>query len=294
MMLLMGTLPPPADPPVHEPARALLAGSLRGMGDTAPADPPSPSGPAALGPPELILTGERTLPGIPDENYWYRRHEAAYLATSRHVRDAVVLEAGCGEGYGAALLARTAARILAVDRDEAVVRHARARYPQVSLVRAELDVLPLPDAAVDAVVSLQVIEHLDDQPAFLVECARVLRAGGLLVLSTPNRLTFSPGGAPLNPFHTRELSAPELTELIELTGGAFETVLMAGLHHGARLRRWETGHAPLPAAQLATPAPDWPDELRRMVHDVRAADFCLRTSGIDQSLDLFAIGRRRG
>lgn len=286
----MGTLPPPAGPPVGEPAGARLAGSLRGMGDTAPADPPSPADPAALEAPELVLTGERTLPGIPDENYWYRRHEAAYLATSPRVRDAVVLEAGCGEGYGAALLARTATRVLAVDRDEVVARHARMRYPQLTLVRAELDALPLSDAAVDAVVSLQVIEHLDDQPAFLAECARVLRAGGLLVLSTPNRLTFSPGGEPLNPFHTRELSAGELTEL---TGRAFETVLLAGLHHGARLRHWEAGHAPLPAAQLAGAPPDWPDELRRMVHSVRATDFCLRTTKIDESLDLFSISRRR-
>ena len=78
--------------------------------------------------------------------------------------------------------------------------------------------LPLPDGAVDVVVNFQVIEHLWDQPQFVAECLRVLRPAGLLLMSTPNRITFSPGrDTPLNPFHTRELNAAELTELLTST-----------------------------------------------------------------------------
>ena len=65
----------------------------------------------------LHLTGERTVPGIAEENYWFRRHEAAYTALLPHCADATVLEAGCGEGYGAGLLATTARRVLALDYD---------------------------------------------------------------------------------------------------------------------------------------------------------------------------------
>ena len=75
--------------------------------------------------------------------------------------------------------------------------------------------LPLADGSVDVVVNFQVIEHLWDQGQFVGECRRVLRPGGVLLMSTPNRVTFSPGrDTPLNPFHTRELNAAELTELL--------------------------------------------------------------------------------
>src|ERR1700741_4330083 len=85
--------------------------------------------------------------------------------------------------------------------------------------------LPLPDSSVDVVVNFQVIEHLWDQAQFVAECARVLRPSGLLMVSTPNRITFSPGrDTPINPFHTRELNADELTEL--LIDGGFSDVLM--------------------------------------------------------------------
>ena len=70
-------------------------------------------------------------------------------------------------------------------------------------------------------VNFQVIEHLWDQPQFVRECARVLRPSGLLMVSTPNRITFSPGrDTPINPFHTRELNADELTELLVDAGFA--------------------------------------------------------------------------
>src|SRR4029077_8739391 len=94
--------------------------------------------------------------------------------------------------------------------------------------------LPLDDATVDVVVNFQVIEHLWDQTQFLRECLRVLRPGGTLLISTPNRITFSPGrDTPLNPFHTRELNAAELAELLESAGFTIESML--GVFHCARL-----------------------------------------------------------
>src|ERR1700721_1460776 len=156
----------------------------------------------------LPLTGERTIPGLDVENYWFRRHEVVYQQLARRGAGRDVLEAGCGEGYGADLIAGVARRVTAVDYDEATVAHVRARYPRVEVIHGNLAELPLPDHCVDVVVNFQVIEHLWDQPQFVSECFRVLRPGGRLMVATPNRLTFSPGrDTPINPFHTRDLRA---------------------------------------------------------------------------------------
>ena len=102
--------------------------------------------------------------------------------------------------------------------------------------------LPLPDGSVDVVVNFQVIEHLWDQAQFVRECVRVLRPSGLLMVSTPNRITFSPGrDTPINPFHTRELNAAELTELLRrrrLRVGC----RCSGVFHGPRLAEMDARH----------------------------------------------------
>lgn len=241
----------------------------------------------------LALTGERTVPGIPEENYWFRRHEAAYLFLARRCAGAVVLEAGCGEGYGAALLASSAELVTCVDYDALTAAHVAARYPEVAAVRGNLAGLPLRDDSVDVVANLQVIEHLWDQPGFLAECARVLQPGGLLLVTTPNRITFSPGrDTPLNPFHTRELSAAELAELLFDAG--FEVREMLGLHHGPALRVLDARlGGSLIDAQLAVAVAGaaWPAPLLEAVTSVRSTDFDVHADDVDASLDLIAVAR---
>ena len=240
--------------------------------------------------PTLALTGERTLPGIPAENYWFRRHEAAYEALVPFCRGAVVLEAGCGEGYGAGRIAAVARSVVGLDYDAGTVAHVAAAYPAVRPVRANLAGLPFAAGAFDVVASLQVIEHLWDQPAFLAECARVLRPAGTLLLSTPNRLTFSPPNRPLNPFHHRELAPAELTGL--LARGGFEVTRLLGLRHGRRLARLDRRFSSLVDAQLAGPPGTWHPQLRREIARVRTGDFELGTAELDRSLDLVAVAVR--
>lgn len=239
----------------------------------------------------LPLTGERTVPGIPEENYWFRRHEVVYRDLLSRCAGRRVLEAGSGEGYGANMIADVAAQVTGLDYDVSAVEHVRARYPRVEMLHGNLAELPLPDASVDTVVNFQVIEHLWDQAQFLRECHRVLTPGGELLISTPNRITFSPGrDTPLNPFHTRELNAAELTELLTLAG--FRVELMTGVHHAARLRALDAKHggsfidAQIERALAGEP---WPEELTRDVADIGVADFELREADIDASLDLVAI-----
>jgi SAM-dependent methyltransferase len=245
----------------------------------------------------LPLTGERTVPGLAEENYWFRRHEVVYARLADRCADRDVLEAGCGEGYGADLIAGVARRVIGLDYDEATVAHVRARYPQVDMRHGNLASLPLADESVDVVVNFQVIEHLWDQSQFVAECLRVLRPGGVLLMSTPNRITFSPGrDTPINPFHTRELNAAELTEL--LVGEVFSLEAMLGVFHGARLAELDARHGgSLIDAQIARALADapWPEELLADVASVTIDDFDLLDAGardIDDSLDLVAIAVR--
>ena len=242
----------------------------------------------------LPLTGERTVPGIAEENYWFRRHEVAYVALLGYCRGAVVLEAGCGEGYGADLLATVARRVVGLDYDALTVAHVRRAYPRVHAVRGNLATLPLALSTVDVVANLQVIEHLWDQAGFLAECARVLRPGGRLLVTTPNRITFSPGrDTPLNPFHTRELSAAELAGLLADAGLRVER--LAGVHHGPRLRELDARHGGSmidAQVEVVLAGGDWPTGLLTDVAGVSTVDFAVRETELDASLDLLAVAVR--
>ena len=242
----------------------------------------------------LTLTGERTVPDLDIENYWFRRHQVVYQRLAPHCAGRDVLEAGCGEGYGAALIAGVARRIVAVDYDAATVAHVRRRYPEVEVMRANLARLPLPDESMDVVVNFQVIEHLWDQAQFVAECGRVLRPGGLLMVSTPNRITFSPGrDTPINPFHTRELNADELTKM--LVDARFRQVTISGVFHGPRLREMDARHGgSIIDAQIARAVQDapWPPGLAADVAAVTCDDFEILESDIASSLDLIAIAVR--
>ncbi|HST48982.1 class I SAM-dependent methyltransferase [Jatrophihabitans sp.] len=251
----------------------------------------------------MALTGERTVPGIASENYWFRRHQAAYHYLLAEVGGPRLLEVGAGEGYGASLLAERAPGVLgvlALDYDGSAVSHLARRYPALAAVRANLAALPVAAGAFDTVVSLQVIEHVWDHPQFLAECARVLRPGGLLALSTPNRLTFSPGSCgadrPVNPFHSHEFTAAELCRLV--AGAGFAVQAVRGLFAGPRLVELDRRHGGLVAAQLATPPADWPVELAADVAAVGWRDFEVGADrqhdlgGLDASLDLILLARR--
>lgn len=238
----------------------------------------------------LPLTGERTVPGVPAENYWFRRHEAAY----RFVRPLVggrVLEVGCGEGYGTAYLAVAGARVVGLDYDQLTTAHAARTYRTARFVRGNLAALPVADAAIDAVVSLQVIEHVWDHPQFLAECRRVLRGNGVLIVSTPNRLTFSPGrDTPVNLFHTHEFTATELNALVERCG--FRVTDRLGLSAGPRLSQLdERHHGSFVEAQLASAPDTWEETLREDVASVTVDDFVVSADDLDGSLDLLVVAR---
>lgn len=231
------------------------------------------------------------MPGIAEENYWFRRHEVVYRSLAQRCIDRIVLEAGSGEGYGANMIADVAATVVGLDYDLSAATHVSVRYPRVRMLRGNLAQLPFRDASVEVVVNFQVIEHLWDQGQFLSECFRVLTPGGALLISTPNRITFSPGrDTPLNPFHTRELDAEELTELLVDAGFTVQT--MTGVHHGRALRMLDAKHggsfidAQIERSLAGEP---WPRDLADDVASIGVSDFDIDPTDIDASLDLVAI-----
>jgi SAM-dependent methyltransferase len=240
---------------------------------------------ASLGP-----TGERTLPGLWHENYWYQRHLAAYKRVLSAGPAGVLLEAGCGEGYGASLLAGRCNAVVALDYDAATVAHVRLAYPGLPVVRGNLVALPLRERSVDWVVSLQTLEHLWDADAFVAECVRVLRPGGTLVVSTPNRLSFSPGlgpdDKPANPFHHKEF-APQ--DLLALLNRHADVDMMIGVRHGAAIRLWEHAHGSIVAAQLARPYQAWHADLVQVVTSLTTQGFVVSEQDLPSCLDLIAF-----
>jgi SAM-dependent methyltransferase len=164
------------------------------------------------------FSGERFVPGVPGEIVYEHVHRYAFA--SGLARDRRVLDAACGEGYGTALLAAVAGSVVGVDIDPAAVERARDYYRGVArarFVEGSVASLPLADASVDLVVSFETVEHLPatEQPRMIGEFARVLAPGGLLLLSSPNRVEYSDARNYRNPFHLHELDRDELVRLLD-------------------------------------------------------------------------------
>lgn len=238
------------------------------------------------GVPPLSLTGERTLPDVPEENYWFRRHLVVYEWIGRRCAGLRVVDVGCGEGYGSDRLAVHGAQVTGVDANPEAHEHARARYvrPNLEFERCLIEEL---SGSWDVIVFLQTIEHMQD-PERLV--ARLAELSPLAYISTPNRLTLAPEGAERsdNPWHLREYDPAEYQALLE---PAFREVRLLGLFHARRLRLheaalslgWDRVHAALGVTDRF---------YSRFTPAIGTDDFVLRDRGLDRALDFVAVCRR--
>jgi SAM-dependent methyltransferase len=181
----------------------------------------------------LEFTGERFTPECVRE-IWYE-HIHRYAFAGELVRDKRVLDAACGEGYGAAHLARTARSVAAVDISEASIAHAQQRYQAENLQFEIADCcnLPYEDDEFDCVVSLETLEHLKDQAGLLKEFRRVLEPGGFLVISSPDKSVYTDRYHNENEFHVRELYQSELEALIALQFPVHRLLRQKLLFHSA-------------------------------------------------------------
>ena len=264
-----------------------------------PSAPPAPlflQGNQPEGVPPLALTGERTLPDVPEENYWFRRHLAVYEWIAARVSGLRAIDMACGEGYGSDVLAASAASVVGVDANPEAHEHARLRYqvptrPNLRFARDLVETFPEP---ADAVVFLQTIEHLQDPAGVLAHFRSLVEESEkpVVFVSTPNVLTLAPKGAERsdNPWHVHEYRSSEFEALCR---GTFATVEMYGLFHARKLHAhalalklgWDRVH---PRLRLTKPFYDW------FTPAIAASDFALRPAGeadLDKALDFIAVCR---
>ncbi len=174
----------------------------------------------------LEFTGERFTPESLRE-IWYE-HFHRYTLASTLVEGLDVLDAACGEGYGSAVLAASAHSVIGVDISTEAVAHATERYQKLdnlSFQQADCTKLDFGEKKFDAIISFETLEHLEAQQAMLSGFKRLLKPGGWLMISSPDKAEYSDAADYQNPWHVKELYRQELMELL---GQQFSTVQLLG------------------------------------------------------------------
>ena len=259
----------------------------------------------------MRFTGERILPDIPELRATFLQSLAVYEYAATYAGGRAVLDCGAGEGYGPAVLAAQADSVVGLDYAAEAVAYARQKYapehPNLRFVQSDASQLPFADDSFELVCCFQVLEHLEDGPGFLFEARRVLKPGGTLILTTPNRLWAGTGP---NPHHVLEYSSDELQELMEIV---FPSVQMLGVHGSDRVMQYRARNRRIVSRLL------WldyfglryrlPERITEPIHammtrvirrfvgrrnpddvaDFTTADFPITDERVDRSIDLLAI-----
>ena len=180
------------------------------------------------GAPRLIeWTGERCVPWIPDVQILYQDLHR-YLWAANLLTGKRVLELGSGEGFGASILADTAAAVVGIDIDERTTEHARLNWaaPRLSFLTGDaLDLSRFDDGSFDAVVAFEIIEQLSEPQRMLAEIARVLSADGVLIISSLDPRISSEASSQNSTSHQHQLTSEDFSALLER---AFSNVAVWG------------------------------------------------------------------
>ncbi len=170
----------------------------------------------------MKFTGERFVPGeIDDKDEIVYEHLHRYYAAATLVHNKIVLDIACGEGYGSALLNEQAAAVTGVDIDAGSIKWAKEKYGNIhrhlQFLEGTATAIPCENNLFDIVISFETIEHLDlpTQHHFMAEIKRVLKPGGILIMSTPDKENYTDRFAHTNAFHLHEFYREEFTGFIK-------------------------------------------------------------------------------
>jgi len=160
--------------------------------------------------------GERFMPGLMNGTIELE-HLHRYNFVLSVVAGKSVLDIASGEGYGTALISKHARRVVGVDIDRVAVEHARRKYPaeNTEFRLGACSRIPAAEGEFDVVVSFETIEHHSQHDEMMSEIQRVLRPGGLLIISSPDKLEYSDKVGFHNPFHVKELYRDEFQALLQ-------------------------------------------------------------------------------
>ena len=239
------------------------------------------------GVPPLPLTGERTLPDVPEENYWFRRHLVVYEWIAERVRGKRVVDMACGEGYGSDVLAGSAASVVGVDANPEAHEHARLRYQRANL-RFERDLVESFAEPCDAVVFLQTIEHVQDPGAILEHFKSMLgaRRRRLRLDPQPADAGAPRGGEVGQPLAREGVPGRGVPALCEAHFAAGRDASASSTPASCARTSWRSssaGTASTSACGLTKPFYD------RFTPAIAASDFSLRKGNLDRALDFLAV-----
>jgi ubiquinone/menaquinone biosynthesis C-methylase UbiE len=160
-------------------------------------------------------TGERLETFVFSETTIEHLHR--YAIACEVAKNKAVLDIACGEGYGSNLLAQKATHVTGVDIDNATIQKAKQKYTHsnLSFITGDVRKTPCPNHSFDIVVSFETIEHIEEQAQMIQEIKRVLKPGGLLIISTPDKKYYADKRQHNNPFHKKELYEAEFIDILK-------------------------------------------------------------------------------
>jgi len=165
---------------------------------------------------KIQFTGERLIPEYNKKTAFYYEHLARYFFSTQLVKNKIVLDAGCGSGYGSYILSKhgQAKKIYGIDISKESISYAKEYYQYKNINFKLGDIKKLKktkDKSIDITTAFEVIEHIYKQNEFLQQIKRVLKKNGLLIVSTPNKYNYPKG----NKFHVKELYPEEFLQLLK-------------------------------------------------------------------------------